>query len=72
MQMKVGDLVRRKYYAISQRQIFLKFNDFENHIGIVIDIDEVNMLCTVLFNNEKEQKTVPLNDNYLEIISSST
>jgi hypothetical protein len=72
MQMKVGDLVRRKYYAISQRQIFLKFNDFENHIGIVTDIDEVNMLCTVLFNNEKEQKTVPLNDNYLEIISTST
>lgn len=72
MQMKVGDLVRRKYYAISQKQIFLKFNDFENHIGIVINIDKVNMMCTVLFNNEKEQKTVPLNENYLEIISSST
>jgi hypothetical protein len=70
MEMKVGDLVRRRYYSISQKQIFLKFNDFQNHIGIVISIDRDNMVCTVLFNNE-EEKIVPLNENYIEIISTT-
>jgi len=67
--MKVGDLVRRRYVTETQRQRVLSFDNRISDIGLITEIDKKEKTCYVLFHGEGSPRSIPMDENYLEIIS---